>query len=691
MKKGYMKKIMLFLYCFLVTGFIGIIGVHADYQATVINPSGAKCSLKSGSTGYCYYSDSNLNDYVREVVWLDTGDVVTVLDGHSTVSTNDPSVCSDYYVYTSFYFASKAKTYSGYYCHANLSNGDVSDALKQEFSQAGFPESYWNRLAILKQAHPNWTFKAINTGLDFSDAVNGEIAKANWSLVQKSASNNYAYLATDSASFNYYGDYFIAYDDVNGSNPWYNANYSTVSYYMDPRNFLSDMHIFQFEGLSYDSSISDDALKSSISGIFTNDYLSKFTDDFLTAGKISKVSPVYLASLSKQEVGNGANPGTAINGQYNGMYNFYNIGATGGANPVLNGLIYASANDATTMRPWDTTYKAIVGGAIWQNDKYISAGQDTSYFKKWNVIYNYLISTGKVASPFTNYNHQYMTNIMAPSSEANITYKSYINSGILNSKFVFYIPVYNNMPATTSLPNNGGWPNNYLSSISINGNNITGFDGGNENYNYYLDGNSITLGAKAVSSSASISGLGTFNITSNTTLTIKVTAQNGNVKNYNINVILTGNKIDAPTDIVSTLNNAGIKNGNNYLSGISVGSDIKTIKEKIMQANGNAQVTLKGSNGEIKNSGVISTGDKVSVTVNGHTKEYEVVIYGDISGDGVIDSLDFIRIKKYMLAQITLSDSNYEAADISKDGLVDTLDFIRIKKYMLGNYGSILQ
>lgn len=688
-----MKKYFSVFMFFFIVSFFMTTNIKADYKATAINPSGASCNLRAGSTGFCYYENSNLNSYVSGVVWLDTGDEVTVITSKSHVATKDKNLCSDYYVYTSYYSPLTKKTHYGYYCNSNLSSNALTDELKEEFKSAGFSESYFEKLAILKSAHPKWTFKAINTNLNFSDAVNGEINKAGWSLVQRSSSNNYAYMAIDSASFDYYNDKFIPYDDKSSSNAWYNANYDTVAYYMDPRNFLNDMYVFQFEGLAYDSSISDDTLKDTINEVFKGDYLSKFTMDFINAGKESKVSPVYLASLSKQEVGIGEVASTAVLGEYNGMFNFYNIGATGGTNPALKGLDFAAIEDLETMRPWDTEYKAIVGGALWMSDKYMNAGQDTSYFKKWNVIYNYLIATGKIKNPYSNFTHQYMTNIMAPTSEAKTTQKSYSSSGLIDSGFIFYIPVYKNMPDKTNLPTKGGWPNNYLESITINGVNVAGFDGAVTDYNYYLDINEpkLTLAAKTKSSTASINGIGTFDITSDTTKTIKVTAQNGNVKNYNIKIILTGTKLEDPIDVKTTLNNAGIKNGNEYITGLNLETDISYIKDKILNANSSAKVSLKDSSNKEKNTGIIKTGDTITVTVGEDVKDFKIVVYGDVSGDGKIDALDFIRIKKSLLNQITLSGANREAADISKDGKVDALDFVRIKKYMLGNLTSIVQ
>ena len=104
----------------------------------------------------------------------------------------------------------------------------------------------------------------------------------------------------------------------------------------------------------------------------------------------------------------------------------------------------------------------------------------------------------------------------------------------------------------TKKPTKNGWPNNYLSSININGNNIAEFDGGVENYNYYLDINTtdIELSVTTVSEKAKISGIGEYKITEDTTKEIVVTAENGDVKTYVINVT---RKSDAPTTTIKEL------------------------------------------------------------------------------------------------------------------------------------------
>ena len=87
--------------------------------------------------------------------------------------------------------------------------------------------------------------------------------------------------------------------------------------------------------------------------------------------------------------------------------------------------------------------------------------------------------------------------------------------------------------------------------------------------------------------------------------------------------------------------------------------------------------------------------DKAVVDCNGdatYTAVYTAelrCVYGDATGDGVVDGLDVIRLKRY------LANYNYETgtanveialgADANGDGVIDGLDVIRLKRY-LANY-----
>ena len=683
---------MLFIFVLCFVSFKGV--VFADYRATVLITDGSKCSLSSKSTGKCFYQNTNFNSTVPGVVWLDTGDVVTVI-GNDTYASPNKSICDTYYVKANYSFPSNPnKVYTGYFCNSNLKKeGEVSSNYAEEFKNAGFPESYYSKLSILKEAHPNWTFKAINTNLDFKTAVDNENSLGRSLIQVTSSTNNQGYLNTWSGSYNYYTDTFKAFD---GSN-WYAANYDTIAYYMDPRNFLIDMYIFQFEALAYEKDLQT---LSVVNKLLNGDYLNNYASSFITAASESNVSPVYLASLSKQEVGGHSYATTAVSGNaftyngktYSGIYNPYNIGATSGTNPVYNGLYWATGSGyqlTSYSRPWDSMDKAIRGGAKWIGENYINVGQNTIYFKKWDVVANVNSSSG------TNYTHQYQTNIQAPMSEANSVYKSYNDSKILNSSFVFYIPVYNNMPSNTSLPKTGN-PNNYLKSLSINGIEVSNFDGGNTSYNYYVSSNtnSVTISSTLVNGNASVSGTGYVSLSSDKTVrNIVVKAQNGDTRTYTLNIIKqassgdnnnnNSNNDDLNNTVQTVLNKSGVKNNSSYVSGLNVGMDISSIVNKIKSVS-SAEVTLKNKNGSVITNGGVKTGDTITIKTSKETKTLALVLYGDASGDGKISAVDYVQIKNNIMGKTNIQGAYREAADVNKDGKISAVDYVQIKNHIMG-------
>ena len=85
-----------------------------------------------------------------------------------------------------------------------------------------------------------------------------------------------------------------------------------------------------------------------------------------------------------------------------------------------------------------------------------------------------------------------------------------------------------------------------------------------------------------------------------------------------------------------------------------------------------------------KQSGVVATGDKVIITIGSETKEYEIVIYGDVNGDGKIKATDYVLIKNKIMGSITLSGAYLEAADVDHNGQVKATDYVKIKNMIMG-------
>ena len=113
---------------------------------------------------------------------------------------------------------------------------EPTTACEAQMKEAGFPASYWDSLCSLKEAHPNWTFNAVQTGLDFATAVD-RFTSCGDSLLQ---TNNSEWIDT---SCSYTEGGFVS------------VNQEAVAYYLDPRNFLSERYIFQFEDNRYNSAL----------------------------------------------------------------------------------------------------------------------------------------------------------------------------------------------------------------------------------------------------------------------------------------------------------------------------------------------------------------------------------------------------------------------------------------------------
>ena len=126
--------------------------------------------------------------------------------------------------------------------------------------------------------------------------------------------------------------------------------------------------------------------------------------------------------------------------------NWYKVKYGSSVGYACSTYVYTSKPVTTSSsygRPWTSPMKSIVGGAEFIAQNYIAKGQHTSYLKKFNV---------NPKSSYSTYNHQYMANLAAPSSEAKSSYNSYKNNNLLNLPLHFIVPTFNNMPSTTALP-----------------------------------------------------------------------------------------------------------------------------------------------------------------------------------------------------------------------------------------------
>lgn len=406
-------------------------------------------------------------------------------------------------------------------------DADFEAALSAE----AFPESYKVLLRQLHLKQPTWVFKAVHTGLDWEKAVTEE-SKVGKNFVPKNSIVSYKSL--EKTAYSYKENKWYTFDG--GS--WVAASKAVVAYYMDPRNFINDSGIYQFETLEYKDYQTKEGVSAMLSSTFMKGEFVEpdgsklsYGEAFVQIGKTLGVNPYHLAARCYQEQGSGNS--NSISGTvkgYENIFNYFHIGAyaTGNNSPVMQGLIYASKTDAKYQRPWNTRYKSLLGGSGYLADKYIKVGQNTLYFQKFNVV----------NTKNGIYSHQYMTNLLAASSEAARMKKAYSSTEMAME---FLIPVYENMPEQSlAKPTANDNPNHYLSSLSIKEGKISpAFDADVTEYTLTVgkDVDKIQVSATPVAKTSAISGTGKVTLSKGTnTVSVVCRSASGEKRTYTIYV-----------------------------------------------------------------------------------------------------------------------------------------------------------
>ena len=102
----------------------------------------------------------------------------------------------------------------------------------------------------------------------------------------------------------------------------------------------------------------------------------------------------------------------------------------------------------------------------------------------------------------------------------------------------------------------------------------------------------------------------------------------------------------------------------------------------IKQTYPNAIITTSDGTTVVDQNASIGTGYRIIIDDG---TAYTVVKYGDINGDGNINSGDLLRLQKHLLGVVDLSNTpNSIAADTNKDGNLNSGDLLKIQKYLLG-------
>lgn len=530
---------------------------------------------------------------------------------------------------------------------------------------SAFPESYQKKLAYLKYLHPNWQFKAYYTGID-------------WSELTSSSAENQCLKNTVSKE-NFLDPSALCICGRSGDVGYYCASAKMVNYYLDPRNFMGEAMIFQFLDLANGSGVTRDVVVSATQGT----YLSRYVDDIMSAAQEAQINPLHIVATIFQELGREGTP-RAISGTvpgYEGLYNFYNYGATDGSGAVERGLAMARECGWTSPR-----YALIDGAKKVLANKYISVGQTTKYFYKFDVVGNEILteSAGKKTYALKYfYGHQYMTNLRDPASQAGALYDIYADSQILDENLTFTIPVYNNMPDSVAVPTTVSANSDklyYINSLKKYGIAFRTTAGGTSMGHLYKDTVVELIQNQGTWSKVRLNRATTYDFANKKWNTESVEGYvateyllsiNADIPDYRDRVDMgNGNN---PRPIIG---DANFKVDGNYII-MTPSTTAKTIKSK------NPSAVIKRKDGtDISNTEEnLATG--MSVTIG--DKTYVVSKLGDVNEDGQIDIIDLALIKRHLIGTATLQNQDYRAAKLQNNAKeIDIIDMALLKRYLIG-------
>lgn len=537
--------------------------------------------------------------------------------------------------------------------------------IKQELKTGidNFPDSYQEKLKKLKELHPNWNFQAYYTGIDWNELIKNETGEV---LHKRSV------VPSDSPDL---WKCNMCEDDKG----WTCASKEIVEYFIDPRNFLNEVNIFQFEELSFNKDIhTSEGVQIAVKNTFLDNSITyydeekkqnvtrTYTDIIMEVAQKTNISPFHIKSKIIQEVGAQGSP--SVSGTYPGYenyYNFFNYGSHDTGDPIVNGLSFAKE------KGWNNPYKAILGGAELIGTTYVNQGQNTSYFFKYDVVGDKILKVNETStiSDSSLYAHQYMTNIMDPYSQSSSVYNAYVKNGNIDATLNFIIPVYENMEECYKKPTKYTIKDGELYYADIiketGARDDVKFDSPVV-YSIQKDEIVIMINRKCVFSDGIYWDL--------------VMLENG----WNVYVESSDMKPYRSDEMEKQDETVIIDEERNTIT-VTPPVEMKKVIDELKISN---YSIIDSSGKEVTGDNKkVCTGYKLNILKEDNKtlkKEYTLIKVGDVNGDGNLLATDSLAILKHSIEERKLEEVYLEAADVRKDGKINSVDALLVLKYSLG-------
>lgn len=388
-----------------------------------------------------------------------------------------------------------------------MSSYTFDQAFETDMSIKGFPESYKPGLRDLHANYPLWVFNVDNIDMNFDYAVDNE-SEPGRTLVTIGAISSYK--SAENGNYDFATGKYKTYD----GGAWVTASRQVIAAYMDPRNFLYDPYVFQFEHQTFNVNIQTlDAVKEMVKGTFLD---AKVNTEGLS-GEVAQTIPLigFTDTFNVEQYGPQAmgNPGLINNGgnvsgpggkgsaqeSYaftylpKGTYTYaeliFDACRQVNANPYtivsmilqeqgVNGSDSVSGKNAKFPGYYNFgNVNAFASGGLTAVENGLKYAKEAgSYNRPWDTIEkaiyglcdfyaNTYVRDGQDTFYLKKWNvqgdsmfkHQYMTNVSGAAAEGQLLGNIY-DEKLLSLPHEFKIPVYKNMPDECPIPTDDSKP-----------------------------------------------------------------------------------------------------------------------------------------------------------------------------------------------------------------------------------------
>ncbi len=140
---------------------------------------------------------------------------------------------------------------------------------------------------------------------------------------------------------------------------------------------------------------------------------------------------------------------------------------------------------------------------------------------------------------------------------------------------------------------------------------------------------------------------------------------------------------EAESELVLKDSSALSKDGTD-LTKVAIGQTASTILSNFE----NNEAVIKNANGgSVASTANVGTGYTVDLVINGEKVDsVTIVILGEVTGDGLLNATDYLKIKSSLNGGDALTGAYKKAADVDGNADLNGTDYMRVKAHFLGNY-----